>query len=71
MFSQWFQPHETIHLSKVMTDVEFIAIDTLKNLKKSNPDHPIFKKEGINNQKGIVNQIQTLSFGLKSTLKKR
>ena len=50
LFAQWFQPHETIHLSRVISDVELIALDTLKMLKKVYPDHPIFKKNS--QQKG-------------------
>ena len=51
-FSQWFQPHETIHLSKVVSDVEVIAVDTLKTLIKKFPDHPIFRRAELGQPKG-------------------
>ena len=62
-FSQWFQPHETIHLSKVSSDVEMIALDTLNTLKTSSPDHPIFKHQVLGKYKGGQNQENRIQWG--------
>jgi hypothetical protein len=60
-FSQWFQPHETIHLSKVVSDVEVIALDTLKTLLQKFPDHPIFRRSELGQPKGR-NQNNSIAF---------
>jgi hypothetical protein len=62
-FSQWFQPHETIHLSKVVSDVEVIALDTLKTLLQKFPDHQIFRRSELGQPKGR-NQNNLLTFSL-------
>ena len=60
-FSQWFQPHETIHLSKVVSDVEVIALDTLKTLLQKFPDHQIFRRSELGQPKGR-NQNNSIAF---------